>query len=776
MKHIATIIALLIFCLINVQAQKILKPTWSTKHVGKAAHFNNSGTKLLTCGGNGIDVWDNKVDTLLYSFTYHSLITDANFSHDDSKIAASTTTGSVFILDAENGEIIYELNDGPRIYKSVQLSKNKDLVLATSERDIVCVWSVITGELVTKVSTFGKTIGGSSFSNNGLFILIHYMDKAEILDSHTGESVKILEHPGTIITSQFDNNDERIITAINEKEIKMWESKTGEELYTLTDTSAIYFAEFSEDGKFFLYTSNGKTELRKTLTGEHLRTFINMQQNSVARFNKSGEYIISGADYGTTKLWNIRTGELRHDFPLSSQRYINNCEFEPNGKRFLVTSGAGIVAIYDTTAKAKSNEYYGHSGHKSYPKFKISGKKIFSASEDGSIKVWNAEDGRLELLDFYAGNNRGSEHVQFCSNNTFATMAVNGQILIRDMNTLEVIHDKLPKKFVWTKFIPTCKQLVYEDDNLADEGVIEMYDIDKDSVSKTIRHKGASFYPLHISTLGNYVVSTRDSILYIWSLQSGAIVHSIKMINILFKFFGFANDTTLIVGRYFPHELLWIDIKQDKIIRKYTLPDIVHFSELIKDETRVLVIGEKNIMLWHAQTGELLKNINVEKKVSMADFSEDEKLMITAVDGEISIYNTVTMEKIVHSEGFGTIVYAKFNETADRIVTADNDGKVRVWNPGDLMTSSTGNEYANSYNVTVSPNPATDEITIHGIISSTPITYTFTDIIGTVITHGTIPEQTDTYTLSTRNLPSGFYNVTFQVNGTKHTEKLTVVH
>ncbi len=96
MKLTAIIIALLILCFANVHAQKMLKPMWSTAHIGTAAHFNNSGTQLLTRGGNSIDIWDNKADTLLYSFTNSAQITNAKFNNDDSKIVASSLPSGYF--------------------------------------------------------------------------------------------------------------------------------------------------------------------------------------------------------------------------------------------------------------------------------------------------------------------------------------------------------------------------------------------------------------------------------------------------------------------------------------------------------------------------------------------------------------------------------------------------------------------------------------------------------------------------------------------------------
>lgn len=109
---------------------------------------------------------------------------------------------------------------------------------------------------------------------------------------------------------------------------------------------------------------------------------------------------------------------------------------------------------------------------------------------------------------------------------------------------------------------------------------------------------------------------------------------------------------------------------------------------------------------------------------------------------------------------------------ADRIVY-----RYRI---ADIIINNTPEEQEtftiNNDEISLSPNPTTDEITIKGISNTSPITYTLTDIIGNVISNGTFPEQTKEITLSTKILPSGFYNIIFQMNGTKHIEKLIVVH
>lgn len=160
----------------------------------------------------------------------------------------------------------------------------------------------------------------------------------------------------------------------------------------------------------------------------------------------------------------------------------------------------------------------------------------------------------------------------------------------------------------------------------------------------------------------------------------------------------------------------------------------------------------------------------------------DGKNAIEAEEG----FLLISGERLLISDisGLDITVFKNFGEEVIDIARNGNDlyvctVKGNIWKtsfPPYLTGVNEPLDSQTSTEINIYPNPATDEMTIHCINSALPITYTFTDILGTVITQGIIQEQTDKLTISTRNLPSGFYNVTFQMNGTRHTEKLSIVH
>jgi len=773
MKHIATIITLLILCFANVHAQKILKPMWSTAHVGTAAHFNNSGTKLLICGGNSIEVWDNKADTLLYTDTHSGRILDAKFCGEDSKIAAITTLGDLLIIDAKNGELLHEIYKPGQPFRRMAISKHGDKILTMVRDREATIRSAETGEIITTFYTEFEIQDGR-FSNDGLYVICFTQDKTEIIETKTGKNFKALTEPGSLSYAEFDKDDKLIITVMYNKGVKIWDFATGKVIYTSPEKSTTH-AGFSPDGKYFYYVADFKITVRNVTTKEKVATFSyeNPYRGiSSVQFNSSSEYIINTDFDGTAKLWNIKTGKLSHIFPMKSQHDPGYCEFEPSGKRFLTISKYGIVTVCDTVTKTKVAEHIGYSGETSYPEFKYSDKKIIVASNDLTIKLWNAENGTLELLDFQSQDIRNDKYVQYCSNNTFVTNSRYGIRRIWSMDSLKITHE-FPIISSIPQFLPNCKQVLYKS---LEKNTLEVFDLDTKSVIKQLENSKSTYNKLRISPNGDFATGWEGTQLHVWSLQSGKHLHTIDLGSSKVGFTDFADNKTLILQTFNPYQILWIDIEKGRITRDYVFyyaSDIVQLSD---DKTKVIIIeGQKSINILDVKTGKLLRTIEMENTVYSVDFSENDTLMLTTEENGITIYNTTTLEKIAQSTGFTNINYAAFNKAANRIVSADRDGTVRMWSTIEEKPPIIPTDSINEV-IVVSPNPATDEITIKGIKRTFPITYTFTDLIGKTIHHGFIPEQTEEITLSTKILPSGFYNITFQMNGNKHIEKLIVVH
>lgn len=120
------------------------------------AAWSPTGT-LLATGGKEVIIWDIETGTQLRTLplTYVDMtwiyMTNLSWSPDETKIAVTLSNGTVLILDAISGELIYELSEAGAFSDLVWSPDS--LLLATSSRDTgIFVWNIDSGEIVYQLS------------------------------------------------------------------------------------------------------------------------------------------------------------------------------------------------------------------------------------------------------------------------------------------------------------------------------------------------------------------------------------------------------------------------------------------------------------------------------------------------------------------------------------------------------------------------------------------------------------------------------------------------
>jgi WD40 repeat protein len=134
------------------------------------------------------------------------------------------------------------------------------------------------------------------------------------------------------------------ISASKDKNLKLWDLATGEQLRTLNGHSDLVNAvAVTADGKQAISASDDKTlKVWDLTTGEQLRT-LNAHTSSVKAVvvTADGKQAISASRDNTLKLWNLETGEVIASFTGESP--INCCAVAPDGVTIVAGEASGRV-------------------------------------------------------------------------------------------------------------------------------------------------------------------------------------------------------------------------------------------------------------------------------------------------------------------------------------------------------------------------------------------------------------------------------------------------
>jgi len=154
-------------------------------------------------------------------------------------------------------------------------------------------------------------------------------------------------------------------------------------------TNNVLVASGGEDDKAYVWDA---------VTGNiALRAEGHTDSVTVIGFSTDGKYLATGGLDGLVKTWDVDTGEMVSslDGPAESVEWIS---WHPRGNVLAAGDGDGSVWLWNPTKGPSSAEctmcvFGGHTGIVHCGAFSGDGKRIVSASEDGTLRVWSPKTG-----------------------------------------------------------------------------------------------------------------------------------------------------------------------------------------------------------------------------------------------------------------------------------------------------------------------------------------------------------------------------------------------
>jgi internalin A len=310
----------------------------------------------------------------------------------------------------------------PEIPKeAAEQKKDEPLVLTAHKGDVWSdVWSV-------SVSADGKR----------LLTCSQYDKTLRLWDTDTGKQLRVFEgHTDGVIWAELSPDGKRVLSGSADKTVRLWDADTGKELRKMTGhPEAVYSvafgpegqaisgggpmdgtmrlwdlntgkqaAVFSVDGYPIALAYSAKARLAATYTWTRIRLWDLETGKEVRKwtghghdFNKvcfspDGTRLLTPSAEGTVHVWDVKSGKelkqiLAHKETFNESRGASCAAFSADGKR-IVSGGACVVRVWDAESGKEVHKYEGHTGPVRGVAFFPDGKRIASASEDGTVRIW----------------------------------------------------------------------------------------------------------------------------------------------------------------------------------------------------------------------------------------------------------------------------------------------------------------------------------------------------------------------------------------------------
>ncbi len=361
--------------------------------------------------GNQATIWDLSAMKKLYSTPRHSdRISALAFSADGSKLAYAGVDGAIKIWDVEARQEALSLDGHASNVLALDFSPDGRQLVSGSLEDII-LWNLADGSSAGILNGHTQAINAVAFSPDNTLIASASADNSlKVWNVNTRLPIlTLLGHTDEVSDVRFSPDGSRLLSASYDQAARIWDVQTGSLLHTLQGHKGwLGAAVFSPDGKkaatcaadgeimvWGLTTRPGDFSI--AWTPKEIRGLSLSADHSKVLVATEKEIVVW--DMIGRKEWRRIQAEERSASGklLNTTSEIYSAALSPDGKTALTASN--VIRGWDLAAGQESFTLTGHKGEINFIAFFDGGSRIISASDDGTVKIWDAAN-RKELVSF----------------------------------------------------------------------------------------------------------------------------------------------------------------------------------------------------------------------------------------------------------------------------------------------------------------------------------------------------------------------------------------
>lgn len=393
----------------------------------RSVAFTSDGKRILSSAYNdqAVKVWDAKSGQELLSLKAPvGGIHSAAMSPDGKRLVTAGLAGVVRVWDTTSGQEVLTLEGAPWC---VAIDAEGKRLATVSHDNAVMLWDATSGQKLLTLKGHTHIIQSLAFSGDGkrlvsagedLTVKVWDLAPRSAADKKPsdpaapnkkktptipvlvdGQQLLTLKgHTAAVTSAAFSADGKRVVSASDDKTVKLWSTETGHETFSFKGhTAQVRCLAISPDGK--RVASGGYDKLLRVWDSTSGRELVSMNATpnyltSVA-FSPDGKRLAS-AGILAVKVWDSTSGQEA----LSLKGHFTNVHciaFSPDGKRLATGSGDMTVKLRDATTGQETLTLKGHIGDVTGVAFSPDSKWLASASHDQTVKVWDVATGKEKL-------------------------------------------------------------------------------------------------------------------------------------------------------------------------------------------------------------------------------------------------------------------------------------------------------------------------------------------------------------------------------------------
>jgi WD40 repeat protein len=411
----------------------------------ESLQLSPDGHRVVVVSQDGrVRVWDLKSGKPCANpLATSARVTSARFNPQGDQVITSCTDGTVQSWDAQDGHALTEPLKHGTWANSAQFSPDGRMFLTASSDDTVIIWETVSGPSGTEVLRHDQDVNSAQFSADGTRIVTASADKtARIWDALSGQPLnQPLQHLGRVFAAEFSFDGRRIVTASEDKLAAIWDTQSGRPFILLSRP-----AEPLPPAAPAQPAAPRGLRMTEESGPPRDEPWKRSTPLEVARFSPDGRKVLTvwvgiQSRESSARIWDSQTGAPLTE-SLTNLGIITAAQFSSDGKRVLTASQDGTIRVWDAQTGGLLTKPWQHGNWLVTAQFNPEGTKILTASGDKTVRIWDARDGRPLIKPLSQGSELTS--AQFSPDGTrIVTTAEDGSARIWDAQTGEPTTDAL---------------------------------------------------------------------------------------------------------------------------------------------------------------------------------------------------------------------------------------------------------------------------------------------------------------------------------------------